>query len=384
MAENENGQEKTEEPTAKRQREAREKGQVPRSREFNTLAVLLAGAGFMVFFGGHLGAQLAAQMADGFSLERALFYDTQRLFPYLASQIGRALLILAPLFALLLAIALLGPVLIGGANFSTQAMAPKFEKLDPIKGLKRLFSAQALLELGKTLAKFVVVTLVAGAVLWGVSGELLHLGDEPVKEAIVHTARLAVWIFLLVSAALVLVAAVDVPFQLWNHNKQLRMTRQELKDEYKETDGKPEVKSRVRQLQQEMASRRMMAEVPKADVVITNPTRYAVAIVYEPSRMRAPRLVAKGVGEVAGAIRALADEHGITRVEAPRVARAIYFTTDLDQEIPGGLFVAVARILAYVYQLKRHDPEVSMPTDLPVPDEYLDPREAARAARGSR
>ncbi|MBK1708124.1 MULTISPECIES: flagellar biosynthesis protein FlhB [Marichromatium] len=384
MAENENGQEKTEEPTAKRQREAREKGQVPRSREFNTLTVLLAGAGFMVFFGGHLGGQLAAQMADGFTLERELFYDTQRLLPYLASQIGRALLTLAPLFALLFVVALLGPILIGGANFSAQAMSPKLDKLNPLKGIKRQFSAQALLELGKTLAKFVIVSLVAGMVLWSVSDELLHLGEEPLKEAIFHTADMAVWIFLLVSAALVLIAAVDVPFQLWNHNKQLRMTRQELKDEYKETDGKPEVKGRIRQLQQEMASRRMMAEVPKADVVITNPTRYAVAIVYEPARMRAPRLLAKGVGEVAGAIRGLADEHDIIRVEAPRVARAIYFTTDLGEEIPGGLFVAVARILAYVYQLKRHDPEVSMPTDLPVPDEYLDPREAARAARGKR
>jgi flagellar biosynthetic protein FlhB len=174
---------------------------------------------------------------------------------------------------------------------------------------------------------------------------------------------------------LLLVAAIDAPFQMWNHHKELRMTRQEVKDEYKETDGKPEVKQKIRQLQQEMAQRRMMEEVPKADVVITNPTHYAVAVVYEASRMAAPRLVAKGVGEVAASIRAVASDHDVVRVEAPRVARAIYFTTDLDQEIPSGLFVAVARILAYVYQLKRAEREAQMPDDLPVPEDYLDPEQ---------
>ncbi len=383
MAENENGQEKSEQPTAKREREAREKGQVARSREFNTLAVLLAGGTFMVFFGGQLGAQLAELMADAFTLERSLFFDTERLLPYLIAQLSRALLILSPLLVVLVAVAILGPVMVGGANFSTQAMAPKLDKLDPIKGMKRLFSAQALLEFGKTLGKFLVVSLVAGGVLWGVSDELLALGEQPLELAILNTAEMAAWTFLLVSTALILVAMIDVPFQLWNHQKQLRMTRQELKDEYKETDGKPEVKGRIRQLQHEMAQRRMMTEVPKADVVITNPTHYAVAIAYEASAMRAPRLLAKGADTVATSIRTLAEEHRIILVEAPRVARAIYFTTEIGQEIPAGLFVAVARILAYVYQLKRHDPGVVMPTELPVPDEYLDPRAARRSRRGA-
>lgn len=271
----------------------------------------------------------------------------------------------------------------GGANFSWQAAKPKASKLNPLKGLKRIFSWQGLMEFGKTFAKFVLIAGVAVSVLWMFSDRLLMLGYEPLEQAIVHAAQLALGTFVAVSAALILVAAIDAPFQMWNHQKQLRMTRQELKDEYKETDGKPEVKQKVRQLQQEMAQRRMMEEVPKADVVITNPTHYAVAITYEASRMAAPKLVAKGADEVAASIRAVADEHKIIRVEAPRVARAIYFTTDLNQEIPNGLFVAVARILAYVYQLKRSDADVAMPDDLPVPDDYLDP-EQQRGRRRNR
>ncbi|WP_017926405.1 flagellar biosynthesis protein FlhB [Thioalkalivibrio sp. HL-Eb18] len=375
MAENESGQEKTEQPTPKRLREAKEKGQVPRSRELSTFLVLMAAGGFMTFFGPTLGGQLAEQTAGRFDIERDLAYDSSLLLPYLSEQIFMTLRMLLPLFGVLMVAAVLAPILIGGANFSWQAAKPKASKLNPLKGLKRIFSWQGLMEFGKTFAKFVLVAGVAMSVLWTFSDRLLMLGYEPLEQAIAHAAQLALGTFVAVSAALILVAAIDAPFQMWNHQKQLRMTRQELKDEYKETDGKPEVKQKIRQLQQEMAQRRMMEEVPKADVVITNPTHYAVAITYEASRMAAPKLVAKGVDEVAASIRAVADEHKIIRVEAPRVARAIYFTTDLNQEIPNGLFVAVARILAYVYQLKRSDADVAMPDDLPVPDDYLDPQQ---------
>lgn len=373
MAENESGQEKTEEPTAKRLREAREKGQVPRSRELSTFLVLMAAGAFLVLFGPNMGAQLAEQMSRGFDFERELAYDSSRLLPYLAEQIFRTLRTLLPLFGVLIVAAVLAPIVIGGANFSWQAAAPKASKLDPLQGLKRIFSWQGLLEFGKTFAKFVLITGVTIAVMATFLDRLRMLGYEPVDQGIVHAAQLTLGTFIAVSAALLLVAAIDAPFQMWNHHKELRMTRQEVKDEYKETDGKPEVKQKIRQLQQEMAQRRMMEEVPKADVVITNPTHYAVAVVYEASRMAAPRLVAKGVGEVAASIRAVASDHDVVRVEAPRVARAIYFTTDLDQEIPSGLFVAVARILAYVYQLKRAEREAQMPDDLPVPEDYLDP-----------
>lgn len=381
MAENENGQEQTEQPTAKRLREAREKGQVARSREFNTLVILIAGGAYFQIFGGDFAERLLALMTDALTLERHLIFDPGLLLPYLRDLITRAVFIVAPLFVLMMAIAILGPILIGGANFSAQAFAPKFSKLNPIAGMKRLFSVQGLLELVKALGKFILVSVVAWMVISGIWDALMNLGELPVEVAIAQTGRMAVKLFLIASAALIVVAVIDVPFQLWSHNKQLKMTLQEIKDEYKESDGKPEVKGRIRQMQQEMARRRMMSEVPKADVVITNPTHYAVAIAYEAATMRAPRMLAKGTDAVAAAIRELADEHRIVRVEAPRVARAIYFTTEIGQEIPNGLFVAVARLLAYVYQLKREDPDVVMPDDLPVPEDYLDPRTARRVRR---
>ncbi|MBK1716714.1 flagellar biosynthesis protein FlhB [Thiocystis violacea] len=381
MAENENGQERSEQPTGKRLRESREKGQIARSREFNTFVMLITGGAFLLFQGGGMAEQLAALVVDGWTLERGLIFDPGLLMPHLRDLIGRALLILVPLFIVLTVVALLGPILIGGANFSTKAFAPKFSKLNPITGIKRVVSVQGLMELVKGLGKFFLVGIVAVLAIKSIWGSLLGLGEMPVEQAIVQTAHMAAWLFLVASSALLLVALIDAPFQIWNHQKQLRMTLQEIKDEFKETEGKPEVKGRIRQMQHEMSRRRMMAEVPKADVVITNPTHYAVAISYQPATMRAPRLLAKGTDAVAAAIRELAEEHRITRVEAPRVARAIYFTTELNQEIPGGLFVAVARILAYVYQLKREDQDAELPTELPVPEEYLDPRAAPRGRR---
>jgi len=381
MSENENGQEQTEQPTAKRLREAREKGQVARSREFNTFAILIVGAAYLKVFGGDLGNSLSALMKDGLTLERSLIFDPSQMLSHLQMLIARALLILAPLFAILVVAAIMAPVMVGGMNFSSQAFAPKFSKLNPVAGLKRVFSTQGLMELVKALGKFFLVAAVAVMALDSIWGQLLGLGEHSVESGILQAGRMALWLFLVTSAALILVALIDVPFQLWTYNKQLRMTLQEIKDEYKETEGKPEVKGRIRQMQYEMARRRMMSEVPKADVVITNPTHYAVAIAYEAATMRAPRLLAKGTGEVARAIRALAQEHEITQVEAPRVARAIYFTTELEQEIPPGLFVAVARILAYVYQLKREEPGVEAPDELPVPEEYLDPLTAQRIRR---
>jgi len=381
MAENENGQEKSEAPTGKRVRDAREKGQIARSRELNTVVVLLAGATSLLLFGGYFGARIANLMTDALDLERGLIFDPALMVSHLAALIERALLILAPLFMILVVVALLGPLLIGGINFSTKSLTPKFSKLNPISGIKRVFSVTGLMELIKGIGKFVLVALVAGLAIKMIWGTLLALGDQPVEQAIIQTGRMAAWVFLIASIALIAVAAIDVPFQIWNHTKQLKMTLQEVKDEFKETEGKPEVKGRIRQLQMEASRRRMMTEVPKADVVITNPTHYAVALQYQPATMRAPRLLAKGTDATAKVIREIAEEHQITLVEAPRVARAIYFTTDLDQDIPGGLFVAVARILAYVYQLKRDDLDVDLPDELPVPDEYLDPQSARRARR---
>ncbi len=381
MAENDDGQERSEQPTAKRLRDARERGQVARSRELGTFLVMALGAAFLFFLGGGMAARLSQLMTQGWTLERELLLDENLLAPHLAHLVGQALLIISPLLAILVIAALVGPLLVGGANFSTQALMPQFSRINPLAGLKRLFSTQGLLELVKGLAKFSLVGGVAWLGLKSIWAELLALDELPVEMAIAQAAHLAAWLFLIASAALIIVAAIDVPFQLWNYQRQLRMTLQEIKDEFKETEGKPEVKGRIRQLQHEMARRRMMAEVPKADVIITNPTHYAVALAYVPATMVAPRLLAKGVDRVALAIRSLGEEHGIVCVEAPRVARAIYFTTELNQEIPSGLFVAVARILAYVYQIRREDPDVELPEDLPVPDEYLDQRRAPRRRR---
>jgi Flagellar biosynthesis pathway, component FlhB len=245
--------------------------------------------------------------------------------PHLQHLLGRALLVRAPLFGLLMVMAFMGPLLVGGLNFSSQALMPKFSKLDPIAGLKRMFSVQGLIELFKGLGKFGLVGGMATLGMMRIWGNLLTLGELPVDQAIIQTAHMAAWLFLIAAAALLVVAAIDVPFQIWNYQKQLRMTLQEIKDEFKETEGKPEVKGRLRQLQHEMAQRRMMSEVPKADVIITNPTHYAVAIAYVPATMSAPRLLAKGTDEVAKAICALAEEHRIVRVEAPRVARRHLF-----------------------------------------------------------
>lgn len=382
MAENENGQEQSEEPTAKRLRDAREKGQVARSREFNTLVILIAGGAYFKFLGSDFAADLMALLTEALTLDRRLIFEPALLVPRLQELMTRAMLIMTPLFVLMMVIAILGPILVGGANFSAQAFSPKFSKLNPLTGMKRLFSVQGLLELIKALSKFTLVSVVAWIAISGVWNTLMNLGELPVEKAIMQTGDMAVTLFLIASASLLVVALVDVPFQLWTHNKQLRMTLQEIKDEYKESDGKPEVKGRIRQMQQEMARQRMMSEVPKADVIITNPTHYAVALTYQSETMAAPLLLAKGVDETAQVIRELAEEHHITQVQAPKVARAIYFTTEIGQEIPSGLFVAVARLLAYVYQLKQEDAEdITLPDDLPVPDEYLDQQTARRIRR---
>jgi len=376
MAENDTSQEKTEQPTPKRLREAREKGQVARSRELNTTLVLLAGAGALLLMGGGIFQRLQEILRRSFTIERELIFDTGAMHAMLQLRITEGLIMLLPVFLVLIVAAVLGPLSLGGGGFSGKAMAPKWSKLNPISGLKRIFSLQGLMEFGKTLAKFVLIAAIGGLLLWQLSGALMGLGHQPLQRGLMHAGYMVGWTFLTLAATLILVALVDVPFQLWNHQKQLRMTKQQIKDEFKETEGKPEVKSRIRQTQYDISRRRMMGEVPKADVVVTNPTHYAVALRYDQEGMRAPRVVAKGADLIAAEIRERARAANVPLFSAPPLARALYFTTRLDQEIPAGLYVAVAHVLAYVYQLRaatqsgaarRPDP----PTDLPVPDDLL-------------
>lgn len=370
------GQERTEEATPKRLREAREKGQVPRSRELNSMALLIAAGGGFLMMGGSILSGLRDMLQRGLTIQNAQEIDADGLLEALGTTLLDSFLIVTPFLLLLVVIILLTPIGLGGWSFSMQAVSFKLEKLDPIKGLGRIFSLKGLMELLKVLAKFALVASISALIIWSLIEELAGLGDEPLQMALIHVAKLCGWSFLACSSGLVIIASIDAPFQLWQHNKQLKMTKQEIKDESKETEGRPEVKGRIRSLQHEMSRRRMMESVPTADVIITNPTHYAVALRYDPENNKAPVLVAKGADLIAANIRTVADQNHVAIVSAPPLARALYASTELDQEIPGGLYVAVATILTYVYQLRaaaaagQVAPET--PHDLPIPDELID------------
>jgi flagellar biosynthetic protein FlhB len=375
VAEQADRDQRTEQPTPKRLQDARERGQVPRSRELAGTAVMVSGAATLLLAGGFVARGLESIMRAGLSLERAALADPMSAIEALNAAIVEAGLVLAPLFGVVLLVAAVAPLATGGLVLSGKALGPDLSRLNPLQGVKRVFGLQGLAELAKALAKFVVVGGTAAIVVWWLLPDMMVLAGMPTAAAL----REAVWLLglagLLMSAALVLVAAVDVPFQLWSHRRNLRMTRQELRDELKQTEGRPEVRARVRAAQRELARRRMMQDVPRADVVVTNPTHYAVALEYKPGRMRAPRVLAKGRDLVALEIRRVAAEHGVPLFEAPPLARAIYATTELGREIPSGLYLAVAQVLTYVYQLRAARGDASR-VRRPVPEvaeEYLRP-----------
>ncbi len=353
MAESESGADKSEEPTSKRLEEARKKGQVARSRELNTLAVTFSGAAALLVFGGEMGKVLLDLMRSNFSLPRELLRDNGAMAQQLLGSGMHALLALQPFLIVLLIASIIGPIALGGWLFSSEALLPKFSRMNPLEGIKRMFSVKALIELVKALAKFLLILLVALAVLSSDKNDLLAIANEPVEGAIMHSMAVVGRSLLWLACGLILIAAVDVPFQLWDIRQKLMMTKQEVRDEYKDSEGKPEVKSKIRQLQRQMAERRMMQQVPEADVVITNPTHFAVALKYDPSKGHAPLLLAKGGDFLALKIREIAQEHQVTLLESPGLARAVFYSTEVDQEIPAGLYLAVAQVLAYVYQLKQ-------------------------------
>lgn len=375
MAENENGQEKTEQPTGKRLDDAREEGQVPRSRELNTTFILLAGGVGLLMFGKGLGEGLAEMMSGALNIRRGLIFDSELLPGLLGKMLLDALVMILPFLAITLIATFASPIVIGGFSISSKAMMPKLSKLDPIAGTKKLFSSNGLVELVKSIAKVVLVVAASYLVISLVFNDLMALGGLSAEGAIARTFEIVGWSFLAISCCMILVAAVDVPYQIWHHKRQLRMTKKEVQDEAKNTEGNPEVKARVRRVQQEVAMRRMMAEVPAADVVVTNPTHFAVALKYDDKNMGAPRVVAKGADLVAGQIRTIARENNVPLFSAPPLARALFYSTELEQEIPAGLYLAVAQVLAYVYQLKVSiygtGPRPEPPTDLEVPDEFL-------------
>lgn len=377
MAENENGQERTEEPTTKRLDDARRKGQIPRSRELNTLIMLTLGALTFMIIGETMINQFSELMHTGLAFERRDVFNTEAMFEAMEAALGTGLVIVLPFLVVSLVAAIASSIALGGLSFSLEAMTPKLEKLNPIKGLGRLLGVKGLVELGKAMGKLILVTIVALILFNTFFDDMLYLGRQTPKQAMTHGGEILLWCFLFLSLGLIFVAAIDVPFQLWDHRRQLKMTRQEVKDEMKDTEGKPEVKRRIKQAQYEIASRRMMEAVPEADVVITNPTHFAVALKYDDAAMRAPRVVAKGRGVIAAEIRKRALDSNVALFQAPPLARALYFSTDLDQEIPAGLYYAVAQVLAYVFQLRTATgyggaapPD---PGDIEVPDEYYHP-----------
>lgn len=372
MAEEQTGQERTEQPTERRLQEARRRGQVPRSRELNTMLSLLAACAGLWALGGGIVQRLAAIGTAGLQFDRALALDSDAIAVFFMHLLIESVVAILPFLAVTAVAAMAGPMIMGGWVFSPEAIAFKWEKLDPIKGLGRLFSAKGLAELLKTLVKFALLVAATWLLVRFFERDLLVLSAYTPNMASQRVLSILLTSLLALCAVMVVIVLFDVPFEMWNFSRQLRMTRQEVKDELKESEGRPEVRQRIRTLQREAARRRMMQDVAKADVVITNPTHYAVAIVYEEHR-GAPRVVAKGRDLLAQQIRLTAQLHEVPVFEAPPLARALYASTEIGAEIPRALYLAVARVLAYLYQLRRLRPTDYVPRpDIEVPDEFRD------------
>lgn len=367
MAENDD-QERTEQPSEKRLRESREKGDVPRSRDLSGAVVVLAGVSALMNGGAAAMEHVRRIYSLGLTYDRAALFSEQLPGRVLSMAMHEAMSLFAPVALATMLAALAAPLLLGGLNFSAEALEPKFERLDPIKGLGRIFAMRGLVELAKSLLKLLLIGGILVMVLKNWQDDLMATGVGEVRAGTFKAMSLLGHGALLFGSILALIGGADALYQKFDHNKRLRMTRQELKDESKESDGNPELKGRIRQLQFQMARKRMMQELPKADVLITNPSHFAVALRYDEGRMGAPRVIAKGMDELALQIRMVASSHRIPTVEAPPLARALYATTQIDREIPSALYVAVAQVLAYVFQLKQAVSRGDAPPSAPQPD----------------
>jgi flagellar biosynthetic protein FlhB len=364
--------ERTEPASPRRLQEARNKGNIPRSRELNTFAVLMAAGIVLLMMGSHFAQGIAAFLRRGLTFDRAVMNTPDFLWNSLVHAMLEMLQLFFPFLLILLVAVLVAPMMIGGLLFSSEAIQPDFSRLNPLKGITRLFSVTSLAELGKSIAKSLIVGGVGFWIIWRHKEESLSLATESLNAGISHLGGLLTWSFVLITSAMILLVVIDVPFQLWEYYRKLRMTKEEVRQEMKESEGDPQVKARIRSMQREMARRRMMAEVPKADVIVTNPTHFAVALRYNEKEMRAPRVIAKGTYLLAARIRELGVEHGVPILHSPPLARALYKHAELDQEIPSALFAAVAEVLAYVYQLRSYNKQGGIapqpPENVPVPE----------------
>jgi flagellar biosynthetic protein FlhB len=351
MAEQDSTAEKTEEPTAKRLEKAREDGQVVRSQELSVAMMMIGVAGFMYIFGGALILQLSEVFAAGFVFDRRDIFSDNLLPATFGAQALDGLLAAVPIFVLAIVLAFGASGLLGGFNFSMKAAAPKASKINPLSGLKRIFGTKALVDLTKAAVKFGLVAAVLYLVVSSRFDQLIGLGFMEIRPAMRGAGEIIGGGVVLVTLTLIIAAAIDVPYQLYEHSQKMKMTKQEVKDEFKDTEGRPEVKAQIRRKQREMAMGQMMDAVGDADVIIVNPEHFAVALSYDPSSSGAPTVVAKGVDFLAQGIRERAGDNAVPVFLSPTLARALYFTTDVNQSIPESLYYAVAQVIAYVFSL---------------------------------
>jgi flagellar biosynthetic protein FlhB len=361
---------RTESATPKRLEEARREGRIPRSRDLTAAAVMICAGLALKIAGESIGGRLVTLLRSGLSIPRARIFDETWLPSAFGEMSYSALLAISPVLVVTLVAAVGAPLALGGWAFSGTALVPEISRLSPAAGFARMVSLRSWVELGKALGKFAIVGGAGVLVLWLNADRLMGLSNEPTAAAIGHAMALTGQALIALTCALVLIAAIDVPFQLWQYHQEMRMTREEVRQEHRESEGSPEQRSRIRALQREMAQRRMMEDVPKADVIIVNPTHFAVALRYEEKSMRAPVVVAKGADHMAARIREVASEHGIPVFEAPPLARALHRSVEIGDEIPTGLYVAVAQVLTYIFQLRaaireRSAPPVAPRIDMP-------------------
>ncbi|NQZ82635.1 MAG: flagellar biosynthesis protein FlhB [Colwellia sp.] len=374
MAESDSG-EKTEEPTAKKLSDARKKGQIARSKDLGTMFVLVGSALAMMLMGSSLVAALKSMMSRLFSLNREETRDVHALYNVLNGAVMELITPILWIFAIIMLAAFVGNTLLGGMSWSWEAMAPKASKLSPMAGFKRMFGVKAVVELVKSILKFFVVFIVAYLLLTSLFTEILSLSQETIPTNFEHAVNLLLWMFLALALSIGIIVAIDAPYQVWDHARQLKMSKQEIKDEMKNTEGSPEIKGRIRQAQYDMSQRRMMQDVPESDVVITNPTHFSVALKYDTVQGGAPMMVAKGMDEMALHIRKIAKEHNVEIVQSPALTRSLYYTAEVNEEIPEELFAAVAQVLAFIFQLNEHKKgRAKRPTpiakNLPIPEEF--------------
>ena len=367
-------QERTEDPTSKKKADAAKKGQIARSKDLGTAFVVIFSAIALIMWGGELARGIAVIMKRALTLNRDETYDTTMMFSIWGEVADTLIGPLALIFFVILMAAFIGNTMLGGFNVSAEAMMPKLSKMSPAKGIVRMFGPKAAVELSKSLLKFFTVSGVAYFILSAFFTDILHLGIETVPYNIYSALDLLSWVFLGIAISLFVIAAVDAPYQVHSHTKQLKMTKQEVKDEYKDSEGNPEIKGRIRRVQREMSQRRMMADVPTADVIVTNPTHYSVALKYDQKSCPTPMVVAKGADQMALHIRTIGKENDVPIIESPMLARSLYHVAEVGDEVPEQLFVAVAQVLAYVYQLSQFKKRkgrrpTALAKNLPIPPE---------------